>query len=162
METVIRVAVIYILIVAGLRVMGKREFSQLSSIELVALLLIPELVAQALIREDFSMVNAIIALTTLFSLVFITSFFEFHSKIFSKIVSGSPSVIVSNGTFHESVMSKERVSEEEVFSQMHKSGLERIEQVKWAILESDGRISIVPKSASVSVPQLRNEETPTT
>lgn len=53
METVIRVAILYVLIIAGLRVMGKREFSQLTSIELVALLLIPELASQALIREDF-------------------------------------------------------------------------------------------------------------
>jgi uncharacterized membrane protein YcaP (DUF421 family) len=53
METVIRVALIYVFIMAGLRVMGKREFGQLSPIELVTLLLIPEIVSQAMIMEDF-------------------------------------------------------------------------------------------------------------
>lgn len=157
METVLRVAIIYILIIAGLRVMGKREFSQLTSVELVALLLVPELVAQALVREDFSMVNAIIAVATLFTLVFVNSFFSFHSKKFSNFISGSPTVLVANAKLQNDMMSKERVSEEEIFDQIHKSGLEKLEQVKWAILESDGKISIVPNDKYNYVGQVRSQ-----
>jgi len=157
METVIRVAIIYVLIIAGLRVMGKREFSQLSPIELVALLMIPELVSQSLIREDFSMTNAIIAISTLFAIVFLNSFLSFHFNFFEKLVSGSPVVLVSNGKFQENAMNKERVTAEEIFDQMHKSGLYELSQVKWAILESDGKISVVPKDQNNKVSQVRTE-----
>lgn len=157
METVIRVAVIYIVIIAGLRIMGKREFSQLSSAELVALLLIPELVSQSLIREDFSATNGLIALTTLFALVFLNSLFTFHSKTFSKLITGAPTVLVAHGKLQHQLMSKERVSVDEIFDQIHKSGMERLEEVKWAILESDGRISVVPVHKK-PVAEARTEE----
>ncbi len=158
METVIRVIIIYILIAAGLRVMGKREFGQLSPIELVALLMIPELVSQALVREDFSLVNAVVALATLFVLVFLNSFLSFHFKFFEKLVSGSPTVLVAHGILQEDAMNRERVSPDEILSQMHKSGLERFEQVKWAILESDGKISIVPSDAYNATAQVYEKE----
>jgi uncharacterized membrane protein YcaP (DUF421 family) len=57
METVIRVTIFYLIILIGLRVMGKREFSQLTPLELVTLLLIPEIVSQSILREDFSLTN---------------------------------------------------------------------------------------------------------
>lgn len=94
METVVRVAVLYLFLMLVLRVMGKREFSELTPFDLVTLILIPDIVQQALIREDYSMTNALVALCTLFTL--------------------------------------------------HRVGLETIDQVKWVILEPDGRISIIP------------------
>ena len=71
METVIRIGVIYIFLLVLLRVMGKRELGQLAPMELVLLILIPELVAQGIVGEDFSLTNAVIAVTTLTSLVFL-------------------------------------------------------------------------------------------
>ena len=144
METVIRVALIYLFVLFSLRVMGKREFSQLSPLELVTLLLIPELAAQALVREDFSLVNALIALSTLFVLVFISTLLQYHSRKASKAISGSPSVLVSDGELIEKNLNEERVGAEEIFSEMHKAGFAELSQVRWAILETDGSIAIVP------------------
>jgi uncharacterized membrane protein YcaP (DUF421 family) len=73
METVARVSVVYVLLLAAMRVLGKRELSQLSPFELVTLLLIPEMFQQALVRDDFSMVTALVASATLLSLVYLTS-----------------------------------------------------------------------------------------
>lgn len=145
METVIRVVLIYLAILFGLRILGKREFGQLSPLELITLLLIPELVAQALVREDFLFTNAMIALTTLFSLVFITSLLRYKFSYVEKLVSGEPSILVSHGKFVEDNLNKERVDAAEIFGAMHESGLYRLEQVKWAILETDGKFSIIPK-----------------
>lgn len=144
METVIRVVIIYIVIVAGLRVLGKREFSQLSAVELVLLLLIPELVAQALVTEDYSITNAIIAIFTLFVLVFISSLVTYHSKKAAGAIEGTPSILVEHGQFVTKTMNQQRVDGAEIFSEMHSAGLERLDQVKWAILETDGRISFIP------------------
>ena len=146
METVIRVAIIYLIIVIGLRVLGKREFSQLSPLELVSLMLIPEIVSQALVGEDFSITNAMIGLMTLFILVFLTSLLMQRFEKVEAAIADTPSVLVRHGKFIEDTLNKERVTPDEVFAEMHISGLERLEQVKWAILESDGKISIVPEN----------------
>jgi uncharacterized membrane protein YcaP (DUF421 family) len=143
METVIRVTLVYLALVVGLRVLGKREFSQLSPLELVTLLLVPELVASSLHREDSSLTNALIALATLFSLAFITSLAAQKSKKFEQVITGAPTLLVVNGNFIEENLNKERVSPGEIFGEMHKAGLVHLSQVKWAILEGDGKISIV-------------------
>lgn len=144
METVIRVVLIYLFILFSLRVMGKREFSQLSPLELVTLLLIPELGAQALVREDFSIVNAIIALSTLFALVFLSTLVQFHSKRASKMINDVPTVLVSDGEFIEKHLNEERVGPGEIFAELHKAGFAELSQVRWAILETDGTISVIP------------------
>jgi uncharacterized membrane protein YcaP (DUF421 family) len=144
METVLRVALIYVFLVVGFRIMGKREFGQLSPFEFVTLLMIPELVQQALVREDFSMTNAIVGVSTLLSLVFATSVLSYLSERFEKIVSGSPAVLVRHGSLVFDAMNSERVPPDEIVSEMHRSGLERVEQVKWGLLEPDGKITFIP------------------
>lgn len=145
METVVRVFIIYVLIIVGLRLSGKREFSQMTPIELVMLLMIPELVAQSLVREDFSMTNAVIALSTLFVLVFVNSTLIYRSRTYERALTGEPTVLVVNGELQPGAMNKERVSAGEIFTEMHKSGVESLGDVKWAILEGDGKISVIPK-----------------
>jgi uncharacterized membrane protein YcaP (DUF421 family) len=144
METVIRVLFVYVFLLVGLRIMGKREFSQLSPLELVTLLLIPELVSQGILREDFSLTNGLIAVATLFSLVFLSSLLQYHSTKISYLISGNACVLVEHGRFVPAHLNKERISPEEIYSEMRRSGLERLEQVKWAILETEGKISIIP------------------
>ena len=144
METVIRIAIIYFFIMIGLRAMGKRDFSQLSPFDLVTLLLIPEIVAQAMIGEDFSITNAFIGLCTLFTLVYLTSVFTHKHKKIGDVIEGTPTVLVSQGKFVPENMNLERITPDEVFGEMHKVGLTRLEQVQWGILESDGEISLVP------------------
>lgn len=144
METVVRVTLFYVLILLGLRVMGKREFSQLSSLELVTLLLIPELVSQSLLREDFSFTNGIIAVCTVFAVVYISSQLQHHSKAFADAVSSAPTVLVERGRFVQRHLDEERVSPDEVFAELHKVGLTTLDQVRWVILEADGRMSVIP------------------
>ncbi len=158
METVIRVVILYLFILFSLRVMGKREFSQLSPLELVTLLLIPELAAQALVREDFSIVNALIALSTLFALVFLSTLLQFHSKKVSKAVNDVPTVLISDGKFVEQHINEERVGPEEIFAEMHKSGFAELSQVRWAILETDGSITIIPTEQNGGTPANRPEQ----
>lgn len=143
METVLRVALIYLVLFAGIRVMGKREFSQLAPMELVTLLLVPEILSQGLIREDFSLTNGLIGVATLFVLVYATSTVTHLSKRFESLAESRPTVLAHHGELIAKNLNRERVSPDEVFSEMRKQGLERLEQVRWAVLESDGRISVV-------------------
>jgi uncharacterized membrane protein YcaP (DUF421 family) len=143
MSTVVRLVVMYVFIVAGLRVLGKREFSQLSPLELVTLLLVPEIASQAILGEDFSLTNAVIALSALFSLVFISSLLRFHFGRVSRLVEGTPTVLVHDGVMFGRQMELERVSEGEIYAEMHKTGITELTEVEWVILEPDGRIAVI-------------------
>src|SRR5688572_26152247 len=144
METVIRIAFIYVFLMLALRAMGKRELSKMSAFELVMLLLIPELFSQAAVGEDFSMTNAVIATSTLLTLVLLTSIASHLSARVHNVVSGTPTVLVRSGRYIEDNMNRERIAPDELLAEMHKAGYERIEQIRWAILEDDGKISLVP------------------
>jgi uncharacterized membrane protein YcaP (DUF421 family) len=143
MDTVLRVAFVYGFLIVALRVMGKRELGKMSPIELVMLLLVPELFQQALVGEDFSMTTAIVAVSTLFTLVFAMSMITHRFQRVEKLVSGEPAVLVRHGKLVKEALDNERVSPEELFAEMHAAGVERLEQVRWAILEDGGKISII-------------------
>lgn len=159
METVLRVAIIYAFILVALRILGKREFGQLSPLELVSLLLIPEIVSQSLVREDFSMTNGLVGISTLLVLVFVTSLATTHSTKAAAVIESEPTVLAYNGRFLEHNLRQQRVAPDEVMSQLRKAGLERLDQVRWAILETDGRISIVPTDAG-GTPAITEEPPP--
>jgi uncharacterized membrane protein YcaP (DUF421 family) len=148
MDSVLRIAYVYVLLMAVLRLLGKRELSQLSPFELVTLLLIPEIFSDAIGRGDSSMTSATVSVATLLTLVVFTSFLTFRFPRVERIVGGDPTVLVHDGQFLERAMSREQVTPREVFAEMHKSGLEELGQVRWAILELDGKISIVPMPGS--------------
>ncbi len=148
MEAVLRVVVIYLVIVIGLRLLGKREFGQLSPLELVTLLLIPEIVSNAIQGQHFSITHAIVGVSTLFVLVFLTSLLGARSPRFQKILDGEPRVLVHDGKLIPKSLMAERVTPDEVMSEMRKAGFDELAQVRWAILETDGKISIVPKAAA--------------
>ena len=89
------------------------------------------------------MTNAVIAATTLFSLVVATSIGSFRFAGFRRLMQSEPTVLVRSGEIMRRPLDRERIAAAEIFSAMHKAGIERIEDVAWAILESDGKIAIV-------------------
>jgi len=145
MDTIARIVVAYFFVLVALRLMGKREFGQLSPLELVTLLFIPELLSNAIQQGDSSMVRALVGISTLMLLVFGSSLLTHLSKRAEQIVGGKPTVLVAHGQFIVENLNKERVTPGEVFSEMHKAGLDDLPQVRWAVLESDGKIAIVPE-----------------
>lgn len=145
MEIVLRITIIYLFVLITLHVIGKREFGQLSPFELVTLLLIPEIASNSLMQADYSLTGGLIGLSTLFGLVFLLTLITHMSKRAERIVEGKSMVLVSHGRFIEDALHRERVNPDEIYVELHKAGLERLDQVRWAILENDGKISIVPE-----------------
>lgn len=143
METVLRVVIIYFAVVAGMRVIGKREFSQLAAHEFVILLIIPEMVSTSLNQNDKSLTNALVGLATILALVFLTSLFSHRYKPIERLISDSAAVLVHRGQVFDDTCNKERVTPEEIMSEARRSGVERFEDIKWAVLESDGHIAVI-------------------
>jgi uncharacterized membrane protein YcaP (DUF421 family) len=113
----------------------------------VTLLIIPEIVAQALVREDYSLTNAMIGMSTLLVTVYLSSVLQHYVKGVDRAINSSPTVLVRRGEFLTKPMNEERISPGEVFDAMHQSGLARLDEVQWAILETDGKITIIPQDA---------------
>lgn len=149
MDVVIRVTIIYLFVVFGLRVIGRRELSDMSPLDLVTLLLIPEIVAQALPGgEDFSLINGLTGIATLFLLVYVGSQWLYLKPKVEKAVEGRPTLLVESGRYIYENLDKEHVTPSEILAAVRHNGLEELEQVKWGILETDGKISIIKDSGN--------------
>lgn len=157
MDIVLRIVVIYCAILAGLRMLGKREFGQLSPHELVTLLIIPEIVSPALTTQDTSLTGALIGTAALLVLVFVTSLASHRLRTVEQLISSQPLVLVRNGELLCESMNRSRISAEEVLAETRKAGIENLQQVRWAVLESDGTISIIPMPGVAAQQQGDNE-----
>lgn len=146
MESVLRGTVVYALVWLVLRVSGKRTLSGASTFDLVLLLIISETTQQAMIRDDHSITNAFLLIVTLVGIDILTSIGKQRWPAVQRLMNGLPVVIVRDGRPLRDCMDRLRIDEDDVLAaarQMH--GLERLDQVKYAVLENNGRISIVPR-----------------
>jgi uncharacterized membrane protein YcaP (DUF421 family) len=151
-EIVIRVASIYFILMFGFRVLGKRELSELSPFELVTLMIIPEIVSQALVREA-AITNALVGLATLFGLVFGTSLLGYRFKRLGRVIEGQPTLLVLRGKLLEDALHRERLSPDELYEEMHKEGIKHLSQVEVAILETDGKMAFLKREARAARPR---------
>lgn len=155
-EIVIRVTLIYFLILIGLRILGKREFGQLSPMEMITILIIPEIVSPALVRQD-SLVNAVIGTTTILCIIFLISLVKHVSGSATRVLEGKPCILVYEGKLNADLMNRERVDADEVLEAMRRQGLERFSDIRWAVLEVDGSITVIPADG-VRQGEGRNED----
>lgn len=146
MDAVLRGAAIYLFLLLMFRVSGKRSLEQITTFDFVLLLIIAETTQQALLGNDFSLTNAFLLITTLLAIDIGLSFCKQGSPRLDKFLDGMPLIIVENGQPLKERMAKEHVSEDDILTAARElQGLERMEQIKYAVLERSGGISIIPK-----------------
>ena len=146
MESVIRAAVVYVVLLVLFRIAGKRCLAEVTTFDLVLLLIISEAVQHAMIADDKSMTNALLLVSTLIGLNILLSVIAKRWTFFDNLIEDVPLVILRDGKPLRDRMQKERVDEHDILeaARAHE-GLERLEQIKYAILERTGQITIVPK-----------------
>jgi uncharacterized membrane protein YcaP (DUF421 family) len=145
-ESVIRALVIYFFLVLVLRLAGRRTLDQMTAFDLVLMLIISEAASQALGGGDTSLTNAFVLITTLILTDVVLSLCKQRWKTLDRIMDGVPLVIVENGRPIRDLMERARVDEEDVLMKARElQGLERMDQIKFAVLERSGEISIIPK-----------------
>jgi len=145
MDTVLKTIVVYFALLIVLRLSGRRTLGQLSSFDLVVFLIIGGATQRALLGQDYSVVNALVVVVTLIVLDVGISLIERDWPIFAKIVNGSPLIVVERGQVLRERMRRARLTEAEVMSVARHHGLERLSDIKFAILEASGDISIIPE-----------------
>ncbi len=142
-STALHVAIAFIVLLVIFRLIGKRELGRLSPFEFVTLMLVPEIVSEV-VQGTGDLTASLVGLSTLFSLVLGLSILSHRFRSVQRLVEAPPALLVAHGKLIESAMNTERIAPDELVSEMHKQGIERVQDVKWGILESSGTITFVP------------------
>ncbi|MDP9379465.1 MAG: DUF421 domain-containing protein [Chloroflexota bacterium] len=146
MGSVVRALVTYAFLLLVFRISGKRSLAEITTFDAVLLLIISEAIQQALIDGDESMTNAFLIVSTLLALNVLISVITTRSRKVDKLVNDAPLVIVEDGQLFRDRMTKSRVTEDDVLERARElQGVERIDQIKYAVLERSGGITVVPK-----------------
>ena len=145
----VRTLAVYGAVFIGLRLMGKREIGQMTIFDLVVILLIANAVQNAMVGKDTSLQGGILAAAVLLVVNRLVAFLGFRSGRFGRLIEGTPTVLVQDGQFVEPHLRKEGVEKEELEMAAREHGMDSIKQVKLAVLEIDGSISIVPEGQTI-------------
>lgn len=152
---VVRSAVVYIAIIVGFRIAGKRHISQLSLVDFALILLVSNAVQNAMVGSDNSLLGGIVAAGTLILINVILTKLIFKEVALGKIITGEPRLLIHNGRYVESNLEHESIRPEEIEEQIREHGFADISEVKSAILEMDGSISVLPFSKNGATGELR-------
>ena len=140
---IIRTLAVYCCIVIGIRVFGKREISQLSVIDLVFILLISNAVQNAMVGPDNSLVGGITAAFTLFILNYVIGNLVYKSKKVSSFLQGNPLMLIYEGKIIIHHLRQAKISVEELEAVVREHGVNSIQDVNVAVLETDGNVSVL-------------------
>jgi uncharacterized membrane protein YcaP (DUF421 family) len=148
MDIVARAAVMFFVLYVLLRMMGKRELGQLTPFELVVMIVLGDLIQQGVTLNDFSLTGAILAISTFAFLAIAMSWLTYLSPRAEKLLDGEPRVVIRNGELLKENLRRDRMTQGEVESEMRLAGIANMDQVAWAILEPQGKISFIKNDAS--------------
>ena len=144
MDAVIRAVTIYVFMLVIIRAAGKRTLGEMTNFDFVLLLIISEATQQALMgADDYSITHAVLVIGTLVGLDIVVSLLKQRWPTVEKLVEGTPLVLIENGRLVQKHMDHARVDLTDILAAARLAGLERLEQVKWAVLEKNGTISII-------------------
>ena len=145
MDIVFRATVIFLFVLVLMRVLGRRELSTLEPFDLIILVVIGDLVQQGVTQNDWSVTGAMLAVGTIGVLTVCTSWVSWRCPRMRPLIDGHPVVLVEDGKPIEGNMKRERITIEEIAAQARMQQLDSINKIKWAVLETGGGVSIIPK-----------------
>lgn len=146
MESVIRGAAVYLILLVIMRLSGRRTLAEVTPFDFVLLLIIAETTQQALLGNDFSITNAFVLITTLIVIDIGLSYLKQWSPAAARLLEGVPTVLVRSGKVDRRALERSRVDENDILvAARQKQGLESMAEVEHAVLENDSGISVIPK-----------------
>ncbi|WP_147195675.1 YetF domain-containing protein [Pantoea sp. MBD-2R] len=147
METVLRAASMYLLLMIVLKIAGRRTLLEMTSFDLILLLIISEATQQALLGNDFSVTGASLTIITLIVVDILFGMMKARFPRLDRLIDGTALILVEHGRLLPERARRAGISEDDILNTARSSaGLERLDQIKFAILEKNGKISIIPDS----------------
>ncbi len=150
--TAIRTAIIYIFIIAALRITGKRQLGELQPAELVVTLLIADLAVIPMQESSIPLLTGLIPIAVLVSLELILSALMLKSNWLSKVISGNPVVVIQNGKLCQKALKQLRMGVDDLMETLRQQGVFDISEVRHAIAETNGKLSVYPQPANSNQP----------
>lgn len=144
-----RTLVVYLALLAALRLAGKREIGQMTPFDLVVILLIANAVQNAMVGPDTSLTGGLIAAAVLIAANYGVAILRQQSPWLRRTVEGSPTLLINDGKFVIEHLRREGIDEDEVLMAVREHGIASVQDVRMAVLETDGSISIVPADATL-------------
>ena len=148
MDLVVRAAVAFALVYLLTRVIGRRELSSMEPFDLILLVMIGDLVQQGVTQNDFSVTGAVLVGGTIGLLTVGVSYLSFKFPKLRPALDGEPVIVVENGKAIDRNLRRNRITREELAAAARQNAIGSLDDVQWAVLETNGKISFIPKPAS--------------
>jgi uncharacterized membrane protein YcaP (DUF421 family) len=148
MDLVLRAIVAFFFVLVLTRVVGRRELSSLEPFDLILLVMIGDLVQQGVTQNDFSVTGMILVGGTIGLLTVLVSYTSFKVPLLRPILDGEPVIVVEDGKPVRRNLDRNRITVGELQAAARQDGIASIEDVRWAVLETSGQISFIPRSGS--------------
>jgi len=145
MDIVIRAGIAFLFVFFLTRVVGRRELSSLEPFDLILLIVLGDLIQQGVTQSDYSVTGLILAATTIALLQVAVSYTNFRFRRLRPILEGEPMVLIEDGRVLDRNLRRERLTTEELAEQARLSQIDSLDNVRWAVLETNGQISFIPK-----------------
>src|SRR3954468_6606400 len=146
MDSVLKALLVYLVLWLLIRLSGRRTLAELSTFDFILFLIIGGATQRALIGQDYSLINAFVVITTLIVVDILIGLLERDFNFINKIIKGVPTILVDDGHLLTGRMRRARISADEILERARTvHGVETFEQIKYAILEASGDISIIPR-----------------
>ena len=155
----IRTIILYLILIIGLRLTGKRQIGELEPIELVLTMLLSDLASVPMQDFGIPLLNGLVPIITLLSLSTLFSYFSMRSMRFRSLVCGEPAIIIREGKLLQDVMRHNRLTLDELLEELRSQGISDLDDVKYAVLETSGQLSVLLRSdrQPVTAQQLSHE-----
>jgi uncharacterized membrane protein YcaP (DUF421 family) len=149
MDSVLRAVAMYLALMVLFKIAGRRSLAELTTFDFVLLMIIGEATQQALLGDDFSLTNSMLVIVTLIAIDVGLSLLKQRSRWVSQLIDGGPTIIVENGKVLYKRLRHARLIEADIMEAARSSqGIETLEQIKFAILERNGKISVIAQERS--------------
>lgn len=150
MDIVLRATVMFFILFLLIRLLGKRELGQMTPFEFVVLVVLGDLIQQGVTHNDFSLTGATLAICTFAFWALVLSWTAYLFPRAKDLLEGAPRVIVRDGKIVEENLRRDRLTRDEILSEMRLAGIGRMSDVAWAILEPQGKMSFIKKDDGTS------------
>ena len=144
-EFVLRAVVVYVVLLAMIRISGKRTMGQFTPFDVLLIVLLGNAVQNSLLGADQSLLGGLLLAAVLITINWIVGFVSARSRTAERVIEGEPIVLARDGQLFQRVLRRELVSENDFNEALRQNGELTMEDVALALLETDGRISVVPK-----------------
>jgi uncharacterized membrane protein YcaP (DUF421 family) len=145
MDLVLRSVFVFFLILVVTRAVGRRELSSMEPFDLILLVVIGDLVQQGVTQSDYSLTGASIVIVTMALLTVFTAWLSFHFARLRPVLEGVPVLLVADGRVIEKTLRAERMTVEEIAAEARLQQIGSLDQIAYAVLETNGKISFLPK-----------------